>query len=819
MRLITLYFLLLQIEQSAPDKQDEIHDVELEAFIQTHFDIYMKACKHGHAKVFNGLMMVVGGPGDGKSSLIERLAGENINPKHDITNALKSDISCKVDITKINRAWLKINENRSETIENDLTVALASAMKNVSEKKPIKEKAKQPKNVLYRLGIFGRKKKPISESQDGAAAHLDIDNSTGDPSKSQNLIRARLREVRNLQSEENLIERIEGPCHDHSVIFVWDFGGQLVYYSIHQVFLRATCVYVLVINLTIPLEKKRLDVQGSCDSKSNRSQLYIQEIEFWINLILSHMKKAQHAKGKGSIILVGTHKDKLHSDINQRESLADEYFQRLKDMLRNTQHKNLIRKCFAVDSLGGDEETYEKLREELMAAIKIHCNWGQIRPIRWLLLAKHLHELKSDVTIRQIDRNLVRLEKVHEFGSGYGMKEEEVKLFLEFFHRCGDLTYLPTEGLKGYVIPNPQFLVNVFRSVINLDQFFPEDTETQEDIDKLRKDGMLRRNLSLLSVLWDEVLQSTKEEEKETVIEFLLNIMEEFDMIVPHREKMFFVPNMLPWSPGTTESLFPNMIQTAPALYFLFHSSTDSHESFLEGSTMYDQFLPYGLFQRLISRCVKLGWRWLEHKYRDLVSYRSDDCVVVLSSQSSWIKLEVLVADNNTAVEFDKFNRNISRELKTMLAVYNQNMWFEYSVNVCGAHGHECIINTGRSNLGGKLGLAICPTHDNCLTIPQFAMWFSREACRVLTQKDLMTLADELTDEWKRVKLGTELGIEVNEIEATKQDNPEIRLASFNMLLSWYNQQIFKADAFIKLSEALKEAGMGRLIKKCLDKR
>ena len=89
--------------------------------------------------------------------------------------------------------------------------------------------------------------------------------------------------------------------------------------------------------------------------------------------------------------------------------------------------------------------------------------------------------------------------------------------------------------------------------------------------------------------------------------------------------------------------------------------------------------------------------------------------------------------------------------------------------------------------------------------------------CRMIEQRDLVALSQEVVDEFTRLKLGTELEVEISDIEATRTDNPdEIRIANIDMLEYWYNREGHTPDAFITLCEALKEAGLASLILKCL---
>ncbi len=269
---------------------------------------------------------------------------------------------------------------------------------------------------------------------------------------------------------------------EKSNIGIIDFAGQWVYQTIHHVFIRTQCVFILVLNLCIKLDQVvtaemfRKPEQanptffaklfGFGRPKDLKSVKYVDQIILWLNTILSHLRGNHH----GKVIVVGTHKDRLARSISKQEELAGLYFTKVKERLVNKAHKQMIKDTFAVDNKGGDEETFRKLRPAILKLVQQHCGWDEERPIRWLQMEKHLHILSEEETsvnqsslpLKEMPGNhLLKFEEVCKLGRKYNITPEDMIQFCKFHHATGDITYLHTEELQHYIVADPQWLVDV----------------------------------------------------------------------------------------------------------------------------------------------------------------------------------------------------------------------------------------------------------------------------------------------------------------------------------------------------------------------
>ena len=763
------------------------HWTTLDRFVEGNLDAYRRACADGEALVRRWRLMVLGPSGDGKTSLINRLLGKGFTEEHVITDGL--DTNCKVEITHCDKEWKEYQADHLKLLDESVTQGIGHVIK----------------------------KRKISH---------DIGN-PNIPSKITEEDRQRLKTIMN---------HMKHPQEDSDILkfilSIWDLGGQIVYYTLHHIFLRWHCVYILVVNLSRPLHS--LVPSHELPPHINQKNMkYYESLEFWLNMVYSHMVKVRETIDLPNIVLVGTHKDLLHESSIEQDRMAQEYFLELQSLfLKKAHFQQVHSKFIAVDSKGGDPENYAKLRSLVSDLVEKHCKISRPRPVRWLRLEKKLHELKNYWFLSDLEQHLIGFERLRRYAKLFQIEsEQDLKMFLDFHHLTGDITYCSEKDVMQYVIPHPQWLVNVLRALITLEQFYPESLKCLQEKNQLQREGILDIKGSLLNEIWkafllppetghedEEIIDLTEqgyeanELTPEEVKKYLISLMVYYDLAVKC-DSLYVIPCLLPITPS---DFCPSqgLVRHLPKLYYMFHSSLESFERVSKGAETYDNFLPHGLFQKLISKCSKLGWTWTEDRYQDAVVFTADNAQICLQAKSTWITLDVHSLSAGIAVDYHKYQAAIHSSIMILLNQYHPNMWYELAVNPCEKIGHKCIRSIGCNSLNVMTtphGVK-CKTHLQSLTSPEFNMWFSPSPCRVLTEKDLNKVSNELTDKWKQLNVATELEIPSSAVNAFNTDSTEIKMASFNMLKSWYDQQVYKLDAFSTLYGALEKVGLHCLL-------
>ena len=95
------------------------------------------------------------------------------------------------------------------------------------------------------------------------------------------------------------------------------------------------------------------------------------------------------------MILVGTHKDRLPK--TNREQIVDECFKDLRREIADTPLMDILsQEEIAVDNTQKTDESFSKLRDEILRLAKVQPEWGQKTPTKWLPLNREVQQLQED---------------------------------------------------------------------------------------------------------------------------------------------------------------------------------------------------------------------------------------------------------------------------------------------------------------------------------------------------------------------------------------------------------------------------------------
>ncbi|XP_062578528.1 uncharacterized protein LOC134240459 isoform X2 [Saccostrea cucullata] len=374
-----------------------------------------------------------------------------------------------------------------------------------------------------------------------------------------------------LQMSSNFLQNETG-----SITF-WDFAGSTVFHSTHQAFMSSKAVYLLVTDASLPMNHFIMD-----DDDGQKSVGAF--LKFWLNTIHTYSSESQ--RGSPKVLVVSTHRDKLQN----AEKEIEEHHRDIKRVVKKKMlSPHLVPEMFCVDCNDPDEETFDKIRSEILGIAEKEDILSQQIPASWIYLERKIMDLRKE---GKKVLNFSEVKQLNRFCALHLKDEMEIKVFLQFHHAIGNVLYYDEKGLDDIIILNPQWLVDAFKCLITSDKFLGL-SPSQSVLEEMKTTGHL--SMENIETLWSEREDKSYLENKEHIIK----ILERMDIISRPKRYMkdgesvqemttFLVPCMMAFDSLTIRAKWLKSANNVPALGFYFK----------------DEFMPPAVFYRLLATCM-----------------------------------------------------------------------------------------------------------------------------------------------------------------------------------------------------------------------
>ncbi|XP_019633449.1 PREDICTED: uncharacterized protein LOC109476875 [Branchiostoma belcheri] len=596
--------------------------------------LYDQACEQGTHLVFNTLLMLVGKHGNGKSSLHDSLL------------------------------QLEFNEHKPSTDGIMITPCLMTGKEKWTITKEIGDKNADFLHALRTEMIKKRKEMeeidqvvPEEETeQPGLGPHpLQTDPSTkGHMEEAASSQRRPVEDSRSFKLATSTgisrdLSHIVG-SKERPAISIWDFAGHGIYYSNHHVLYTHYAIYILTLNLKNPLSAdlkpqsaEEEDQSGICaealqlKTEGDLVDYHLESIRVHTRPKKRDLKDGDQAEDdkrdrEPTVIVVGTHKDQVmtktittfHADIKAH----------LKGKAIN---KHVYDRCFAIDNTKRDPEDPElsELRDAILNIAQEQNHVGRRIPISWLELKSELIEMTKQGRSYCSLQDVIDATDHSRVPEGF-TPEENAVIILRFFHLCGDILYFDTPELRNFVVLDPQWFVDVQKTIITIPEYRRDGKPTQWE--RLEDEGVLEG--TLVDAVWGN--KKKQEDLKCDLIAYkdeLLKMMEQFDLVLqcsPESEDgtstatsadtTYFVPSLL--TAATEEAkLFPKGTNRSKPIFVDFN----------------DKFFPIGLYHRLVIACMRRYKRKPPLAYANCARFVTNNRrqTFVITKERHYLKVEL----------------------------------------------------------------------------------------------------------------------------------------------------------------------------------
>ena len=675
---------------------------------------YQKALAEGNTRVKRLPIMLIGQGQSGKTSLKRSLKGERFNPEETSTTGIEMDPSyCKVSA----EVW-KVGEKTQSTDSDPGPISYEHRtaqyiLRNLKEEPEDQESSQlNDDNVTlddtellvsvedYVENSFDSPEASLSRNHKVTAEALvnmpdlpDVSQVPEVPQEIAALIDKLLQIVENGEAEEEV----------YSVL--WDFGGQLVYYATHPLFLTRRAIYCLVYNLsrdpdeTVGPQVRHgfyKNIEDVYCERSNRDYL-----DVWMSSVSSLVSQDEDPEKTPAsemlpeklppVFLVCTHADKPYKDA-QPEELAREIF----GSLQTKSYGKHLLDVFVVDNTKAGREQgcpeVTRLKNQVLNVAKELPQMKEVIPIKWLKYEKAVGAMLGDgykwISIDDAREIAFNVCEIHS--------DEQFEALLNFLHDQRILIHFDdTPELNKMVILDLQWLIDVFKKIITVTPYKSNERKFAKLWLKLENTGILDEQL--LEHVWGPLFNNRD------TCNSLIAIMEKFCLLCPwsslaegESPRDYLVPSMLMFPPKEDVA---QLIASAgiPSLFVKFKSGQ----------------VPSGLFPRLVLMifqwCTK---EWLcqsepqlHRNFARFYSHPAQGCSVILLCHSSFIEVVVHKEDNISQVStiaspevhlspesnLDTFQVNVARVVCRQLGLMLECMrkefdWLKnmaYELSVC----------------------------------------------------------------------------------------------------------------------------------------
>ena len=701
---------------------------------------FNKALAQGQTSNKRVPIMLIGQDRSGKTSLKNSLRGQTFNPHEDSTVGIDADPSHFQVVHEVWKPGEKDQGDSEAALSYEHHVARLTVA-NLRQERSIPSETASPS--MQSESISQRNPSLTSESSDSTTASPSASSTPStislsfseDPKSSKTLrdpesgegIQDITEQMDDGKIEDRdpefgdgipsvtediatLIERLlrkDSGVEDKEEIYsvLWDFAGQLVYYTTHALFLTTRAIYILVNDLSQnpnevakPVVKQGMfeELKTGFDLKTNLDYL-----DFWMSSValLASQNESIPEPSDSKVLpdklppvfLVCTHADMPYGGAN-----PDKLGRKVFGSLRTKQYKgHLYKEVFVVDNTKSGHESecsgVARLRKKILDVAKELPQMKETIPIKWLRYEKTIQTMKDN------GHKWIDLEDAKEIASKVCqiVDNEEFKTLLNFLHDQRVVIHFDdTPELNKLVVLNPQWLIDVFKEVITIRPYKPEEETFEHLWRDLENTGMLDEEL--LDHVWSPLLHKEgkkgKEERKETS-EKLITIMEKFSLLCQwpssdeSSRKRYLVPSMLQSHPPTD---IKNLVASAqiPSLFLRFDSG----------------HVPPGLFARLLLQFFR--FQYAKDKdisaecpkfYQNFARFyhsEDEDCSVILVCHKSSIEVAIhrcnpthpVLAESQQStlnlcgnVSYRPFDVNCGRTVRRQLVLILESMRKEFS--------------------------------------------------------------------------------------------------------------------------------------------
>ncbi|CAC5385976.1 unnamed protein product [Mytilus coruscus] len=292
-----------------------------------------------------------------------------------------------------------------------------------------------------------------------------------------------------------------------------DFGGQRSYDMTHQLFIHHGGTFVVMFDGSRDFHEPLKEYStGDISSESI--------VKHWVNSILTYCVGDSDVMPK--ILFAATHSDILSEDMQKEMKLK--FVQKVTEMFgTHEMNKHIVfDPVFFINCTDKEDREIHNLKNLLVSIARNQPSWGLRRPMVWVPLELQITNMKKDNINFILKAHLAEANKMN---GDLALSDKQLDDFLLTQHALGKIMYFNQPELNSFIILYPPALVNILRSFVTDEMFWPEDESLRNILTRMTETGKIYKK-DLLE-LWQQKQFDNlipDDDFKEFIIEVLVHL-------------------------------------------------------------------------------------------------------------------------------------------------------------------------------------------------------------------------------------------------------------------------------------------------------
>jgi hypothetical protein len=191
------------------------------------------------------------------------------------------------------------------------------------------------------------------------------------------------------------------------------------------------------------------------------------------------------------------------------------------------QHKRIIYDdIFFINGRDTNDAEINRLKTKLVEVAFRQKSWGKRMPMAWVPLDLQLNEMRSHNTTLISKEYLTALNRNNE---DLSLTDTQIEHFLKAQHSLGKILYFDQHGLEKFIVVQPQSLVNILRSFITSELFWPQEKSLRDILLTMINTGEIAKTDLLKLWSQEEFHQHMQNNESK---EFIIQVLVHLDILV-----------------------------------------------------------------------------------------------------------------------------------------------------------------------------------------------------------------------------------------------------------------------------------------------